>query len=212
MSMKRYFIEVDITDDGGEGYPSADAATVGIHQGLPKEYFMEGDEWHIEGFRTGFDITDRVANLVEKNDEQRHQLIESMATVKIRDKKIADLEDRITNLIRDIDKKNEIIRGEAAAKPVSVGCTEDEIQVVIDVLNESIAGLFEVRLEDLLQQINNVCDGIDSIVRSNLPVMEERDMGWGDDDDLQILESYAESIENAGIGLTAKLDSIRTGR
>ena len=94
----------------------------------------------------------------------------------------------------------------------SVGVTDEEVEALVDVLDTGLRDIQYASLEDASADVDKMMGALDTIVRDNLPVMDERDLGWGDDDDLQILEHQVETALGALRGIETKLDFIRTER
>lgn len=219
--MKRYYIEVDVViDREEEPWPTGNAVTEGVAQGLPKEYFDEGDEWHIAGMRTASHFADENAlsrarddlhaatlqlSISEEELERVNTLVDS------RDAVISDLNAKLSKASAERDTA---LANQAPVREVhiSVGILDDEAETLIDALESDINGLTYSAIEDAVGDIEHLSGAVSDTVRDNLPIMEERDMGWGNDDDMQILESYTETIDGALTGLKGKLDNIRTAR
>jgi len=199
--MKRYYIEVDVVnDEAAEFWPSEGAVAIGVGQGLPKEYFMEGDEWHIKALRESANPQALQDDLAAKRAE------------------IAGLENALIGAQSRADgleaRNNDLIAAKVQVTTTyqSVGVTDDEAETLIDVLEGEVNGLQYETVDDISRAIDRFAGSIGDTVRDNLPVMDERDLGWGDDDQLQVLEAYAETLQASANGLIDKLDNIRTGR
>lgn len=247
--MKRYYIEVDVAiDREEEPWPTGNAVTEGVARGLPKEYFDEGDEWHIAGMRTASHFADENAlsrtrdelhsaatqlSISEEELERVNTLVDSRGAV------ISDLNTKLSTALDKIeDAHTQISEGEALltkmkgdlaaseaqcdmlsanqapvrTEHISVGILDDEAETLIDTLEGEVGNLLYSAIEDVVRDIERFQGGISDLVRDNLPIMDERDLGWGDDDQLQVLEAYAETMQSAADGLAHKLDNIRTGR
>ena len=199
-SMKRYYIEVDVEMDNDENYPEPQDVTYQVGQGLPKEFFIAGDDWHIRGMRVSADG----AALAIQVGEQRAE--------------IAGLENALTEAQTNADRldarNNELIAAKVQVRTeyTSVGITDDEVEALVDALSSNITDLYYSSIEDVNNDIDRLLGSLDDTIRESLPIMDERDLGWGDDDDLSVLEAQAESAQGAVNGLIDKLDAIRTGR
>ncbi len=198
--MKRYYIEVDVHMDNDEHYPEPHEVAYQVGQGLPKEYFDAGDSWHIRGMRVSADG----AALAIQVGEQRAE--------------IAGLENELSKALAQAERLNarndELIAAKVQVHTeyTSVGITEDEVETLVDVLEGEVSGLQYETIDDISQAVDRLSGGIGDIIRDNLPVMDERDLGWGDDDQLSVLEAYAETLQASANGLIDKLDAVRTGR
>jgi len=137
----------------------------------------------------------QVENLQEKNGNQQTMINDMQGRLDDQRHEIAGLEVALGN----------------AQQVKSVGITDDEYEKVrsriIDVLNQ----IGQARIEDADGVLDNAADDITEAL-DLLPKLEERDLGWGDDDQLQVLEDVQHDIARAATFMKDTLDNIRTER
>ena len=207
--LKRYHIEFDIRrSEQHEEWPTKDEVAGAISEGLPKEFFDDtGDDWEIAALRS----SEGTVLLHTANTELRNQLSAYRAELAGLENALADSDERADRLEAS---NNELIAAKVQVTTTyqSVGVTDEEVEALVDVLDTGLRDIQYASLEDASADVDKMMGALDTIVRDNLPVMDERDLGWGDDDDLQILEHQVETALGALRGIETKLDFIRTER
>jgi vacuolar-type H+-ATPase subunit E/Vma4 len=128
---------------------------------------------------------------------------------------MTDRIDKKRNTILDLEEEFKRLN---AKKVKSVGITDEEYERVRHVISEAINRVGQARIEDSTGALDNLFEEVNDALKE-LPAMDERDLGWGDDDQLANLEGSlddlrisATELSDTIIELGDTLNEIRTGR
>jgi myosin heavy subunit len=153
----------------------------------------------------------QVEDLAEKNDNQHKTIVDQIHLIGQQVQKINGKRSRILDLEYEFKQLN-------AKKVKSVGITNEEHERVRDAIGEAIDRVGQAHIEDSMGALDNLFEEVNDALKM-LPVMDERDLGWGDDDQLANLEGSLDDLRVSATEFGDTLDElgdtlneIRTGR
>jgi chromosome segregation ATPase len=147
----------------------------------------------------------------EENSNQHKAIIDQVRVIGT----LTDRIDKKRSVILDLEEEFKRLNAE---KVKSVGITDEEYERVRHVISEAINRVGQARIEDSTGALDNLFEEVNDALKE-LPAMDERDLGWGDDDQLANLEGSlddlrisATELSDTIIELGDTLNEIRTGR
>jgi DNA repair exonuclease SbcCD ATPase subunit len=146
----------------------------------------------------------QVEDLAEKNDNQHKTIIDQIHLIGQQVQKINNKRNTILDLEDEFKRLN-------AKKVKSVGITDEEHERVRDTIHKAIDRVGQSRIDDVTGAIDLLFEEVNDALKE-LPAMDERDLGWGDDDQLANLEGSLDDLRTATAELGDTLNEIRTGR
>jgi chromosome segregation ATPase len=139
----------------------------------------------------------RVGSLVKENSNQHQTIIDQIHLIGQQVQKIDGKRNTILDLEYEFKQLN-------AKKVKSVGITNEEHERVRDDIHEAINRVGQARIDDVTGALDNLFEDVNDALKT-LPVMDERDLGWGDDDQLANLEGSLDDLKITAVELGDQL-------
>lgn len=210
---RRLIITVDSPTGHSSNLPSHSELAEALAQAIPKEMWIDhvddAEGWGVVSFNTPVSIASsedyRFSDMDTELEKRRAesallnaQITDLREEVALRDRGLNARDERILNLQEKNENQAETIK--AGQQAVS-----DQREVIVD-LEDRLLIAREAHARVVMERDNLIARVKEAMVTIGVTV------GWGDDEDLTVLEDHAANIKADVNDLIDRLDTVRTAR